>query len=224
MAKVAVPGYETIDIPVWVVDLPSFLRWVHSGDLPEKPAVHFINGEVWVDFHMEEMNSHNQVKAAIHGDLRQLIRKEKLGVYYPDGMRLTLEDADLSCEPDGMFFSRVTLAAGSVTFRGSESTGSHLTEVIGTPDLVIEIVSPSSEEKDTERLMTSYHLAGVAEYWLIDCRDEAIQFDIFKLAAKGFTATRKTAGWVRSTVLGRQFKLTRLADVSGVADYQLEHR
>ena len=69
MARVIAPGFDTLDIPVWVVDLPSFVRWVHSTELPKRPTVHFINGQIRVDYSMEEVNSHNQVKAAIHAAL-----------------------------------------------------------------------------------------------------------------------------------------------------------
>jgi Uma2 family endonuclease len=224
MALVAVPGYGAVEIPVWVVDLPSFLRWVHSGELPEKPAVHFINGQVWVDFHMEELNSHNQVKFAFHRLLGELVVAEDLGEYFPDGMRLTNDDAGFSCEPDAMFASHATLEAGRLTFRAGPTTGANATEAVGTPDVVIEIVSPSSEDKDTEWLFPNYWNAGIPEYWLIDCRGTDTLFDIYRHTPRGYVAARRTGGWVRSAVLGRAFRLTRLQPRSGIARYQLETR
>lgn len=224
MARLIAPGFDTLDIPVWVVDLPSFVRWVHSVDLPKRPTVHFIGGEPWVDYSMEEVNSHNRVKAALHAVLWQLVTSEDLGEYFPDGMRLTNEDADFSCEPDGMFVSHATLAAGGVTFRAGETTGSHMTEAVGTPDLVIEVVSPSSEEKDTDRLFRDYFRAGIPEYWLIDGRGAEVRFDIFRRGARRFTASRRSDGWVRSAVFGRSFRLVRLAERQGIARYSLEVR
>ena len=137
-------------------------------------------------------------------------------------MRLTNEDAEFSCEPDGMFMSHATLQAGGVTFRAGETTGAHMTEAVGTPDLVIEIISPSSEEKDTADLFEDYFAAGITEYWLIDCRGEDMRFDVYKRGSKGFTNTRKTAGWVRSAVLGKSFRLVRREPRSGISRYVLE--
>lgn len=224
MALVAVPGYGAVEIPVWVNDLPSFLRWVHSGELPEKPAVHFINGQVWVDFHMEELNSHNRVKAAFHSALYDLVVAEDLGEYFPDGMRLTSDAAGFSCEPDAMFVSHAALEAGRVTFRAGETTGATATEAVGTPDVVIEIVSPSSEDKDTEWLFPNYWNAGIPEYWLIDCRGSSIAFNIYRHGPRGYTAARRSGGWVRSAVFGRAFRLTRQQPRSGIARYTLEVR
>jgi Uma2 family endonuclease len=224
MIRVAVPGYGALEIPSWVIDLPSFLRWVHSDDFPEKPAVHFINGQVWVDFHMEEVNSHNQVKLAVHMALGGLVIADDLGGYFPDGMRLTSEIAEFSCEPDGMFISHDSLAAGRVTFRAGETTAGRMTEAVGTPDAVIEIVSPSSEDKDTEWLFPNYWNAGIPEYWLIDCRGKEVVFDIYKHGPKGYTAVRKSAGWVKSPVFGKSFQLVRRDARSGITRYALETR
>jgi Uma2 family endonuclease len=99
------------------------------------------------------------------------------------------------------------------------------TEVIGSPEIVIEIVSPSSEVKDTEWVMSAYFDAGILEYWLVDARDEDhIQFDIYKRGKKEFTAGRKLDGWVKSAVLGKSFRLTQSEDDDGNPDFTLELR
>ena len=40
--------------------------------------------------------------------------------------------------------------------------------IIGTPDLVIEILSPSNRENDTKRKPVLYQRVGVREYWIVD--------------------------------------------------------
>lgn len=42
------------------------------------------------------------------------------------------------------------------------------TKIKGTPDLVIEILSPSSEERDCHLKKQMYLKAGVPEYWIVD--------------------------------------------------------
>ncbi len=40
--------------------------------------------------------------------------------------------------------------------------------IMGAPDLVVEIMSPSSRQMDGKRKMAKYATAGVREYWMID--------------------------------------------------------
>jgi Uma2 family endonuclease len=219
-----VPVYGEIEIPEGINTLDKFREWYHSGVLPEKLPVHFLNGRVWVDFFMEEFLSHNQVKSAIGISLGGLIRGKKLGYYVPDGMLITNDEAGLGTEPDAMFVSHETMKSGRVRLTAGKTRGAKATEMVGTPDLVIEIVSPSSEDKDFEWLMSNYHNAGVPEYWLIDARGNDIAFDIFKHGKKGYLTTRKVGGWLKSDVLGHAFRLKREADELGVQVYTLDVR
>ncbi len=222
MSRVVAPPYGEIEIPVWVNDLASFRRWVHSGVLPEKLPVHFLNGEVWVDFSMEELNSHNRVKSALGFALMRIIEDGGLGVYISDGMRYTSEPGGLSTEPDAAYISHATLESGRVGFQSGKL--GKATEMVGTPDFVIEVVSRSSVDKDTEWLFSHYWYAGIPEYWLIDARESEIDFDIYKRTAKGYTAARKTDGWAKSPVLNMEFRLTRKTPPGGIATYRLECR
>jgi Uma2 family endonuclease len=49
----------------------------------------------------------------------------------------------------------------------------------GAPDLVVEIVSPSTVQKDLKQKMALYERAGVKEYWIIHPADKTVM--IFKL-------------------------------------------
>lgn len=211
-----------LEVPIWVNDLSSFRRWVHSDNVPEKQPLHFINGNVWVDTTMEEFFSHNRMKTLLGKALAAYVEDNDLGTYVSDGMRYTCEHIGFSTEPDGMFFSHETMNRGGVEFQ-SGARG-EATELVGTPDLVIEVVSRSSVEKDTEWLSTNYYDAGIPEYWLIDARGPSIQFDIFKPAKNGYVATESTGGWVNSAVLNRSFKLTRGENRSKIVTYKLENR
>jgi Uma2 family endonuclease len=49
------------------------------------------------------------------------------------------------------------------------------TKIKGTPDLVIEILSPSSEERDRQLKKDQYRAAGVPEYWIVDPCEHAVE-------------------------------------------------
>jgi Uma2 family endonuclease len=213
-----------VTIPAWVVDWDSFIRWADSDEFPERGRIHFLNGGVWVDATMEELNTHNQVKAALYATLGAIVRHERLGLFLPEGMLVTNAEAEIGTEPDGMFVSFATLEAKRVWFTAGRRRGAQATRMVGTPDLAIEIVSPSSEDKDEEWLMSAYHNAGVPEYWLINARQDAPRFDIFKAGAKGYTAVRKQSGWSKSAVFRRSLRLTRETGPLGYSMYTLDVR
>lgn len=210
-----------VHVPDWVRDLSTFRRWVHSDELPEKARVHFLDGEVWVDMSMERIFSHNQVKNEYAFVLTGIAKTDRLGRYFPNGMLVTNVDANLSAGPDGTFVSRESLLSGLVQL-GEDPEGG--IELIGSPDMVLEILSRSSVQKDTVLLMNLYWRAGIKEYWLVDARGDKVAFDIFRHGPKGYVATRKQAGWMKSAVFGRSFKLTRQADDLGNPEYVLAVR
>ena len=140
-----------------------------------------------------------------------------MGLFFSDGMLLTDDDAGIATEPDAMVVSSAALESGRVELTAGASPDVTATEVVGSPDLVVEVVRWATEEKDTELLMAKYHDAGIFEYWVIDARDgDDIHFDILKRG-------RKSAGWLKSAVLGKSFRLTRTV-VGGYPRFKLEAR
>ncbi len=57
------------------------------------------------------------------------------------------------------------------------------TLLAGPADLIIEIVSPESIERDRVRKFAEYQAGGVAEYWLLDPGEE--QADFYQLGRRG---------------------------------------
>lgn len=58
-------------------------------------------------------------------------------------------------------------------------------EVEGAPDLIVEILSPSSINYDREKKFETYQAAGVPEYWLVDYRAKTVE--VFTLAKSIYT-------------------------------------
>jgi len=213
---------DSVDIPNGIGDLAGFRRWAHSDDFPEAGRICFLDGRVWVDMSKEQVFTHNQVKQEFNLVLGGLVKVERLGRFFPDGVLLTNDRAHLACQPDGTFVSRRSLKSGRIRLAEGDKEG--YLELVGTPDMVLEVVSVSSVEKDKVILPDLYGRAGIPEYWVVDARADRLEFDIFRYEADGYAPTRKQAGWLKSRVFGRSFRLSRHLDDAGNPEYTLSAR
>lgn len=212
---------EPLPLPAWVRTHDQFLKWLETADIPEEWRVSFINGRIWVDTLSERAFAHNRIKTLIAGVIDPLVRAERLGVFFGDGMTFTSIPGGFTSVPDGMFITQATLDAGRVWLTGAKPDEED-TQLRGVPDLVIEVVSDHSADKDTAWLMSGYWNAGVPEYWLIDARKPPLRFTLYRRRAKGYVAARKTDGWARSDVFGRAFRFVPGGTTLGKQEYQLE--
>ena len=210
---------KAVRIPAWVSDLASFRRWAKSDDFPEHGWYAHLNGEIWVDPSMEKL-AHNKIKTEVARVLATLAKDAGNGQFLSDRMLLTNRSAELSSEPDGMFVTYEAIRSG----RCRLEQGDDSLEVEGSPELVLEVVSPSSRQKDTVVLRDLYWRAGVDEYWLVNATARALSFDVLRHGARGYTAARKQDGWVKSGLFGRSFRLTRQSDPLGEYVYLLTVR
>ena len=210
-------------VPGWVTDLASFSRWAESPDFPETGRVSYVQGDVWMDMSMEDLFTHNLLKMEIGTVLTSIVKAAALGYVFGDGARVRNEAADLSVEPDAVFVGFESVRAGRVAVtEGSEEGVVYLD---GTPDVVLEVVSRSSVQKDTVDLRQAYFDAGIPEYWLVDARERPVSFDLLKRGSRGYTVTRaQGGGWLKSAVFGKSFRITQAADPLGNPQFTLEHR
>ena len=97
--------------------------------------------------------------------------------------------------------------------------------VEGSADLVVEIVSHSSVQKDTVELRQRYFTAGVREYWLLDARGPGLTFDLLINGEGDWTAAEPDGeGFRRSVVLDSRVRIERVADPVGLPDYDVQIR
>jgi Uma2 family endonuclease len=61
-------------------------------------------------------------------------------------------------------------------------------EIRGAPDLVVEITSPATAQRDRTYKKTLYARHGVKEYWIVD--PEAKTIDVYTLGERGFELVR----------------------------------
>jgi Uma2 family endonuclease len=212
---------QSVHVPEPFEDLEAFRSWARSEAYPDAARICYLNGEVWVDMSKEQF-THNQIKGEMTSVLTRLVKRERRGRFFPDGYLLSNPRANLSTNPDGIFVSEERLRSGRVQL--VEGVDQGLVELQGTPDMVLEIISPSSVEKDTVVLPDLYWRAGIPEYWLVDPQTETVEFTIFRRTAKAYVRQRKAEGWVRSSIFGRSFRLSQQADALGYPEYTLAMR
>jgi Uma2 family endonuclease len=223
MATIVMPEGSVVQIPRWVIDHASFLKWVRSGEVPEDVRLGFIRGDVWIENMPERATAHNRIKTAVSRVVDGLVVRNKLGIFFGDGMMYTSESEGFSCCPDGMFASRATIDAKRVWLTGSKRSGEE-TELVGTPDLMIEVVSHSSELKDTEWYMTWYWNAGIPEYWVIDGRVGPPDWTVYRRGPRGYRPVRPSDGWTKSKSLGHAYRFVPAEKILGKQTYDFEYR
>lgn len=126
--------------------------------------------------------AHQRAVASLVGQLYAYLNGKKCEVYpSPFTVRLfeqeedRLEDVDTLVEPD------VTVVCDPSKL---DNTGCK-----GAPDLVMEILSPSTQRHDKLIKFNLYQRAGVREYWIVDTDSKSIQvflLDDGRYAAKDF--------------------------------------
>ena len=214
-------------IPAEVYTLERFREWCRSEDFPETGRLDFLDGEVEIDMSPEDLYPHGVVKSALASALHALVAGDRdAGNVFVDRTRVSSREAGLSVEPDVVVVLWSSLAAGTVrevpAARGGEG---RFIELEGAPDLVVEVVSDRSVQKDRERLPRLYARAGVPELWLADARGEELLFTIQTLTPSGYAEQPADAdGWTPSPTLGREVRLVRQRTHFSRFRYSLQHR
>lgn len=215
------PDPLCLRIPQEATTLDGFRIWAKSSEFPDKLRVAFLDEEIFLDMSKEELESHAKVKAEISRVLMNLIRAESLGEFYLDGVLVTNLVARVSTNPDATFVSWSSLEKNRVRLVPREGMRGQFLEIEGTPDWILEVVSDSSVQKDTQRLRAAYHRAGIAEYWLVDARGTQIVFQILHWRKSGYAAATNRKGYQHSRIYGRDFRLVRQAARLGLWQYTL---
>ena len=126
---------------------------------PDDERYELLNGELMM---VPAPNiRHQQVLGTLYAELRRFTQEHGLGEVLVAPVDVVLSDTDV-VQPDVLFISR--------------AHGHRITEknVRGAPDLVIEILSPSTAEKDRGRKYELYGSRGVLEYWIVDPAAETV--------------------------------------------------
>jgi Uma2 family endonuclease len=211
-------------VPADAGTLEGFRRWSSGESFPEKGRIDFLDGELEVDLSPEDIYLHGGVKTAVAAVLYERVVRTGRGGVYVDCTRVVSVAARLSVEPDVLAVLWDSLDAGRVREvpAASRQEGRFI-EFEGAPDLVVEVVSDSSERKDRHRLPPLYARAGVPELWRIDVRGPEVELTILDLGPAGYAqAPAATDGWCASRFLGCRCRLRRQSVRASRFIYDLE--
>jgi len=125
------------------------------------------------------------------------VLQHQLGELYVAAVDVRLSDHDV-VEPDLVFLRQERLHLYNQ--RG---------DIQGAPDLVVEVISPSSEKTDPGAKMALYARSGIPEYWLVNPATK--QFQGLVLREGQYVEEPLVAGRYRSTVIeGFEIELAAL--------------
>jgi Uma2 family endonuclease len=144
----------------------------------------------WVDGEVVEfdpaLDRHADLSDFLISILRVLVEETGAGIVRSSQVAMRM--GSVARVPDLLFLR---------TEHASRLTPTH---VQGPADLVIEIVSPESRDRDRRQKLREYDLAGVEEYWIIDPMRESVE--MHRRGSLGRYETVEAAGGkVESAVL-----------------------
>jgi Uma2 family endonuclease len=145
----------------------------------------FVDGRIIV--HSPASLNHVDVSGFLYTLMKLYVEKHNLGRVLGDNFQTRLRPG-LRRVPDLIFVSN------------DNKVRITKTEIDGAPDLVVEIVSPDSVERDWRDKYFEYEKAKIREYWVIDPLSK--RFQMYCLNAKGkFVAQPLEKGILKSNVL-----------------------
>lgn len=132
----------------------DYLAW------PEDQRIELIDGVLY-DM-AAPTGVHQMIAGEIFAELRNYIRRKKgmcLPFYSPIDVQLDMDDKTM-VQPDVLILCD----------RNKMKNG----RIYGAPDLIVEVMSPSTRKKDMIKKLSKYQSAGVKEYWIVDPKEKKV--------------------------------------------------
>ena len=111
---------------------------------------------------------HQEIAGEIHGQLWSFLKGKPCKVFMaPFGVRLNADSGDNTIlEPDLFVVCDLKKLDGK--------------SCVGAPDLVVEVLSPSTSKKDRTLKFDKYRQAGVRELWIADPGDKTVSVYVLR--------------------------------------------
>ena len=134
----------------------DFLEWLEPGICAD-----LIDGEIAM--HSPVSVRHADLLNFLDGILRLYVDRRRIGFLYREVVAVRLS-ARNTFQPDLAFY------------RAERRTAIRDNHVEGAPDLVVEVLSPRTADRDTGPKFAAYERHGVLEYWILDPETLAHRF------------------------------------------------
>jgi len=144
--------------------------------LPEDKRYELIHGDLFMTPSLT--TSHQRISRKLGYLLTRYVEGKKLGEIFYAPMDVVLSDEDV-VQPDILFISNERKEIVKPE------------NIRGAPDLVIEILSPSSLERDTVIKKKLYAKHGVQEYWIVDPEGKTVE--VLSWSPEGFKTVQTYA-------------------------------
>ncbi len=133
---------------------------------------------------------HQAIVANLIYLIKSFIMPNNLGKVFGSPLDVILDDQNAP-QPDVLFIRRDRLFI----------LDNRDNVVHGAPDLVIEVISPTSIRRDRSQKMKIYEQFGVREYWLVDPKNQSVE--VYQMQANRYEMTSVAAetGQIESSVL-----------------------
>ncbi|MBW1692521.1 MAG: Uma2 family endonuclease [Deltaproteobacteria bacterium] len=159
----------------------------------EDKRYEIIDGEVYMVPSPGE--AHQNICANLAFTLRVFVKENNLGRVYFAPFDVVFSETDV-VQPDIMFVSKERL--NIITEKNIQ----------GTPDLIVEIISPSSEYRDKVIKRKLYSQYDLKEYWLVDPENKEIEVMALRESGLNTIRTYKMPNILESLILkGLKIKL-----------------
>jgi Uma2 family endonuclease len=128
-----------------------------------------IDGELYVT--PPPLVLHQHASSELHGPVWRYLKDHPVGIIFAAPIGVIL-DAGGGVQPDLVYVANEHRAI--IGERGIE----------GSPDLVVEILSPSTQSRDRGIKFRRYAAAGVAHYWIVDPHTRTLE--AYRLGETGY--------------------------------------
>jgi Uma2 family endonuclease len=137
--------------------LEEFRQWLEERSPSDRNRYELLDGAILMT--PPSRFPHSAVAVRIVVALDRHARSTDGGLVQESSANFELPAGDL-LEPDVTYISATRLAAGPKPERNRD--------LLVVPDLVVEVLSPSTARRDRTDKKSAYERAGVDEYWLVD--------------------------------------------------------
>mgnify|MGYP006284649941 FL=1 len=158
----------------------DFLDWLEPGRQAD-----LIDGEIFM--HSPVSIRHANLLNFVDGLMRIYIDRHSLGFLYREVVAVRLSGRNVFL-PDLAFYRKE---------RKQAIRSTHITEA---PDLVVEVLSPRTADRDIGPKFAEYEQHGVREYWILD--PETLTHRFYRLSGEELVEYADGAERIASEVIG----------------------